>query len=422
MSAALRLHREQPRGVDAADEGLPSPAEEMSGWLDGLCAMLRLPEAERGQVRDELAWHLEERVRDLMVTGMQERSATARAIGELGDAGSLARRFHAAHTAPRRRRLMNMLMVGFASAAVLGGAVVMRPGQPLVSSAVFTGDTQPGGTALKTKVTLNEMSEGVMWKDFFAAVGSVTGKPVTVQWSSLRGLIGDRIQMNQSLGVELSGTQTLSELLEMLNSELELSVQNRIEGRENDGRLEFASTEFFDRRETRLVTYDVSALVVERLEDQAQDKDAAQEVAGEIARLVQGLVESENWTDNGGSRASVKVYGTKLFVRAPQRMLGQVEWVLAQAAGAAKGVGKQAAGAGKDDAGAAAGSAPVSVNGVVTRRLPVLRDVPLLSTMFATSMPVRLELRAKEGSARVDEKGRAVMDAELVEVAAEKGT
>lgn len=345
MSAALRLTQsgesqdQGPRGSEHGRDG----EEMVRAWLDGLCAELRLPGADRNDVRDELACHIEERVRDLMVTGMAEDQAAARAIGELGDASVLARRLCAAHGAPRRRWIMNMAMIGMAGAAILGGAMVMRPAQPVVRSAVFEGAAGSEKIEAPLRVSVKEGDSN--WQDLFAMVGKAAGKEAVVHWNSLQEAAKQAniaVVQGEPVNVAIGGVGSVDQLFESLNTEMGLD-SNRIEYRDKGERIEIASTEYFDRREIRLVTYDVSGLVRERLGDAAEQREASDEAIEEITKLIQALVDQEKWVDCGGDMAKVYTYGTKLFVQAPRRMLGKIEWVLEQLGGAGGKDGKKGA-------------------------------------------------------------------------------
>ncbi|MCC6427971.1 MAG: hypothetical protein IT435_14265 [Phycisphaerales bacterium] len=335
MSAALRLRTGDDPHADPASSRVEQEdaARLIRSWLDALCMGLRLPERDRQQVRDELHYHLEERVRELMVTGVGEGRAAARAIGELGDAAVLARRFHAAHTAPRRRRIMNFLMVGITSAAVFGGAMVMRPTGAVINSSVF----QPGEketASLANVVIKSEGNPDISWADLFTLVGKSAGKPVAVHWSTLRNLAGDnRIGEDARVEIDFSGAESLEQMFEMMNSELNLTPTNKVEYRGDGGRLVIADTSYFDRRETKLVTYDLTDLVRVRVGDDINNHDSTQSATLEISQLIMRLVEPDNWADNGGL-ATATPYGAKLFIKAPKRMLAQVEWVLKEIQGA----------------------------------------------------------------------------------------
>ncbi|MCG3124610.1 MAG: hypothetical protein GIKADHBN_03079 [Phycisphaerales bacterium] len=324
MSAALRLHRADTQ----------PPADLAGEFLARLDRRLHLPQPHRRQVLDELACHLDERVRDLMVTGVTEEQATRRAVEELGDPMVLARRFERAHVAPRRRRIMNMLMVGLASAAALTGAMTLRAPQVTIRSAVYPPPDAVQQVPQKP-LDVQGLPPDVQWGDFFSLAASTSGKSPVVHWGALRELDSDNFGPGHSLGIDPLVDQklTLDQFLELINTEKGFVADNRIEYREEEGRLVFATTHYFDRRETRLVTYDVSELLRARLGGDADNPDRVPGAVHEIADLIRALVESGMWDVNGGS-ASITTYGTKLFVRVPQRLLPRIEWVLEQAADA----------------------------------------------------------------------------------------
>jgi hypothetical protein len=315
----------------------PVPAESsklITSWLDALFAMLRLPEKERVQVRDELACHLDERVRDLLITGMSEEQAAVRAIAELGDAAVLARRFHAAHAAPRRRSMMNLGMIGLATAGVIACGAYLRTEPPAVRTSVFSVPLQATDTPPAPKFAME--LHGARWGEFFDYAGRLYGKPVSVYWKSI-GELDQELPENSVLGpdisinVDISGVTTLDGALEMLNAELVSTKANRLEYRNEKDRLVFATTHYFDARETTLATFDVTTMVVSRLDPLKVSDVTIAEGTSQLCTLISSLIEPEGWRENGGDCASIRSFGGKLFVKAPRRVLAEVEWILGEA-------------------------------------------------------------------------------------------
>jgi hypothetical protein len=84
--------------------------------------------------------------------------------------------------------------------------------------------------------------------------------------------------------------------------------------------LEIASREYFDRRESVLASYDL---------EQVSESGATGE---EVLRVVQSLVESDGWRDNGGDLAVAYLLGSRLFVEAPPRFHDKIRWILSELA------------------------------------------------------------------------------------------
>ncbi len=128
-----------------AGSAAPSPGARLNGdslaaWLDLVTSLLRLPAGQSAEIREELESHLRDRVRDLMLGGLDAEEAMTRAISELGDAADLAARFRSARRDSPRRRAMNTIGLGVAAgAAVISMAALLRPGTP---PAVAPGGTQ----------------------------------------------------------------------------------------------------------------------------------------------------------------------------------------------------------------------------------------------------------------------------------------
>ncbi|HLO39456.1 MAG TPA: permease prefix domain 1-containing protein [Phycisphaerales bacterium] len=329
MSHALRLVERPSDSCAGADAGVSSSLT--SAWLSALFAMLRLPEAERRQIRDELECHLEERVRDLMVTGMGEEQAAVRAIAELGDASTLARRFHAAHSAPRRRSIMNIAMAGLAVAALITGTTLLQHQGGRGEGSVYAPPQaqQPAGAPVKFELG----GAPLEWNEFFQRMAELHQKKATIYWTPLAEL-DTLLVPGGNLPQYFTGGDTLESCIEMLNAELRLSRSNRLEYRFVDDRIVFASTAYFDANDVALATFDVADLVGKRLDPKLVTDEAVAAGAQEIASLITGLVEPELWRQNDGSRADIRTFGGKLFVKVPRRVLPQVEWLLSEARGA----------------------------------------------------------------------------------------
>lgn len=136
-----------------AGSAAPSPGARLNGdslaaWLDLVTSLLRLPAGQAAEIREELESHLRDRVRDLMLGGLDAEEAMTRAISELGDAADLAARFRSARRDSPRRRAMNTIGLGVAAgAAVISMAALLRPGaQPVPTPATIQTAAESSGT------------------------------------------------------------------------------------------------------------------------------------------------------------------------------------------------------------------------------------------------------------------------------------
>ncbi|HEX2838319.1 MAG TPA: hypothetical protein VHN77_09360, partial [Phycisphaerales bacterium] len=132
----------------------------------------------------------------------------------------------------------------------------------------------------------------------------------------------------------------LGEAVRFLNEGVPgLSGDVRLAYRAGDSVLEFASESSFDRRERETRTYDLEVLVQGLLAKEMQEplpkegerhtRVAAEEaVCDQVRGLIEEMVHPPMWQNNGGDLASVRRFGSKMFVTAPRRHFQQVEWVL----------------------------------------------------------------------------------------------
>jgi hypothetical protein len=381
--STLRIQHESREPVPGA------PTDPVSSWLDVLEKLLDLPVDESRSIREELASHLRERVRDLTLTGMNEGEAVRAAISELGDAAELARRFHRARSPSRRRHVMNIILAATASAALVGGGVAVRSaGQSAekerarltqendalkqLTGAVLAQDDAAANQALLKDLApravesakgKNEITRGAIlsalagalaapqpefvvnceqtdtWQQLFDSIAKGAGKGSFTNFNSLDPL---GIVSTQQVGLKVGGMK-LEDAIRFLNENFpDIPGNGRIDYRVTDSMIEFASEEYFDRRERTTRTYSIDPLVRSLLDKEAAPPQtlegvrhshvSAEKAVGEdISQLIMEMVETNMWMANGGTLASIRRFGGKLFITAPLRHFERIEWVLREA-------------------------------------------------------------------------------------------
>ncbi|MFO0836255.1 MAG: permease prefix domain 1-containing protein [Phycisphaerales bacterium] len=311
-------------------DSLGAPAS-IAAWLHALARRMNVPASERRAVCDELDAHLRQRVQELMLCGLSEAKATADAIEELGDADELAGRYTQAYSHPRRRRIMQIGLLGIAGAAVVTAIVTFNGPGSVIPTSAFQPAREEAPAALRDIKVSADLS--LRWDNFFRAIGQGAKLPVFVHWPQLRALGGgdaEAISPDNGIGVELQGF-SLDAAITLLNDHANLSSDSGVAYRVQEGRIVFSSQAFFDRQETVLVTYDLASAIGARKSD-LDNGATTQEVVDSIRQLVTALVHPDLWAENGGDLARMQTYGTKLFVSAPSRLQPQVQWVLAEMA------------------------------------------------------------------------------------------
>jgi len=390
-----------------------SSTNTIDSWLGVLSTLMRAPRDEVDAIREELASHLRERVRDLMLAGMTEPQATSRAIAELGDAAALARRFQSAIVPSQRRSRMHIAVLTVsAAAAAFGGATLLRPATPTASPA----STDPNQAAIRSfmaaagsSVTACPPEDGseiagielalvprlrhLTYADALAPASlpssvftppedqahaiaaniqstpepTVTveqlvkllesgGQPVAVRWDLLEQSGVSRDQHFASPG----GPCTAADLLAALNGSQESA--DLLGLRLRNGTLVLATNEYFDRQETGLITFDLSPVIERRQAASGKDIDPS-EIVTQAKSLVESLVFPDTWANNGGDRASSREFGARVFFEAPARYHPKIKWVLDQLL---------------TDA---ASTATITTS----REIPILADIPLLGNLYRSS-------------------------------------
>ncbi|MCA9298291.1 MAG: LysM peptidoglycan-binding domain-containing protein [Phycisphaerales bacterium] len=297
------------RSYDDAPDPVDRP-DAIEGWLDMLVRVLRLPDDDRTGIRDELEGHLRERVRDLMVTGMPEGEATRTAIGELGDAATLASRFEHARR-PRRRHLMHAAIFTILGAGLTTGILAVQGGATPPTIV-------PPVSSLPEGIVQHRLSidEGEPLRDVLESLAATSGHALFIHTNVLES---EGVSLDEPLTFSIDNAAA-STAMRLVNESLD--IHPPIEMRLIDGMLEVATRDYFDQLETVITMYDLEAALP------ANDPDAREYRAGQIAEAVQELVETECWVDYGGSVASIHLVDHRMFVSAPPRMQSQVAWIL----------------------------------------------------------------------------------------------
>lgn len=353
-------------------------AETPAEWLEELGGALRMPYERAEAIREELAEHLRERVRDLELEGLDEAAAASAAVRELGDAAAVARRFRNADKTPIRRRIMNLAVIGIAGAALVTSVVAISgessPGESpraLVERAITgmqdeqaqtgallhlqaaiveldeagpSGPAGAGGNGLKAgpapvrgELPLLSMMfarretsgppiavEGLQGKDtrlddVLKWVGAQAGATPVVRWMQMEAV---GIGADETVTIQ-TGPTDLATMMTVLNEARGVfgaMDEGMIEYRMKDGVIEFAPRTFFDQREATVVWYDIERLLNAGIELE------------EVTDLITRFVEPDHWEENGGDLAFMQVVGGKMFVKAPPRMQEGVKWFIEQLA------------------------------------------------------------------------------------------
>jgi hypothetical protein len=313
MSAQRRLNLVRNAEPRAPETG----ADAIATWLNVLDRMLRLPEAERRGIREELNAHLRERVRDLLLAGHGEAEGVRIALAELGDTAQLARRFHEAGRTKFRRMAMNMLVIGVAGAALLTSVVAIngqRERQP-VSIYSPLAASAPERTPPRSPTIAGASFDEQPLPDVLQKVAADAGLTLTVHWGPL-GEAG--VEKDTTVTVH-SGPTDLAGLFRQINSTWrpEQAIDYRIDGKS----LQVGPRSYFDALETELVSLEIADVL------------ALGVTSEQLMNAITTFIDSDLWEENGGQSGRLSVVGQKLFVRAPTRMWGGAAWIVAQLGG-----------------------------------------------------------------------------------------
>jgi hypothetical protein len=98
--------------------------EEFQNYLGLLSRLLRLKDAERESIEEELRSHLEERLAVLTAQGIEPTRAVSMALAEFGDAAALAAEFTAISRIYKRRWIMRFSVGSIAASIVMAAVLV----------------------------------------------------------------------------------------------------------------------------------------------------------------------------------------------------------------------------------------------------------------------------------------------------------
>ena len=309
--------------VDEIIRAAPNAQTAIAAWLGVFVRLLRLSDVQRLAIRNELQEHLRERTRDLMLTGRTETEAVRLAIEELGETAQLARRFESANRPNTRRWLMYTSMLGFSAAIFITGSVVLTPdhSQPTLASIFKEEQAQHSQTLEKLINGPVDVKVDLPVLETARVLSEVAKVNIDLPVGELTesGIPSDHV-----ITMELENVPLRVALDQFVS---QISQENlRFAWRAEDGRIEIGRKHVIDLRENVLVSYNI-AEIIKSLTTYGRPYDNAVE---DITGLVESMVEADNWRENGGELAHLRVVGGKMFVEAPKRMHERIEWILLQ--------------------------------------------------------------------------------------------
>lgn len=317
MSAAERL-KLVPHTPDAttnaaiaAHDGTPTDSI-LQTWLDA--AVAAVPISHRAPIRDEIEDHITERVRELTLAGENEHNALARALQEFGNPAVFTRDLARARRAPFRRLAMNSAIIAASGIALITSlvAITQPAGTRHVAGEAYVPTPKPSAVLaeqsppIEVPISLAEALERVAERAGLTLVARTA--PLNEQG----------IDQTESLRVTLKAGDVAGAFEEIRDARG--VTRSELDYRVHDGMLEVATRDYFDSRETRLVSIDAGEFLA----------GAPREQQTKLQDLITELVEPEGWVNNGGSTARMSIVGNVLFVKAPPRYIEQIQWIVAK--------------------------------------------------------------------------------------------
>lgn len=299
------------------------PHEPIDGsvdaWLNLLMRLTHLPHSRAVAIREELAEHLHERIRDLNLEGYSTLEASRVAIAELGDAAAVAARFrHAARPSTRRIVMNSAIAILALTGATLGIVAVSNqpsPSQP--HGTVYT--PQPAMIAVDPSVEGLSAQNEPLAEILRMLDERLPDHEFVVDWPSI-------VEAGLSDGAPVSLSVTRRATLSQVMARVETQAPG-LDWRITADTVHVSSQRAFDAKEAVLVTFDIAEIIT-HVRD-VEDKTYTDAVSA-ITALLFNSVEPEAWRDNGGDIAHLHVVGGKLFIQAPPRFQQPIAWILAE--------------------------------------------------------------------------------------------
>ncbi len=316
MSAAERLKLVPHKPTDSEDAASLEPSTDsiLQIWLNA--AVAALPTSHRDAIQSEIEDHITERVRELTVAGENEHHALARALQEFGNPAVFTRNLARARRAPFRRHAMNSAIIAASGIALITSLVAVT--QPATTRHVATEAYAP---APKVNARLSEESSStkgpmpLSLSEALRYIAACSGLELVMRTAPLSE---QGIDQTESLNLSLSAT-SVADAFEEIHDARGLT-RSELDYRVHDGQLEVATRDYFDTRETRLVSIDAGEFLA----------GASREERMKLQDLITELVEPEGWANNGGTTARMSIVGGTIFVKAPPRYVEQIQWIVAK--------------------------------------------------------------------------------------------
>lgn len=182
-----------------------------------------------------------------------------------------------------------------------------------------------------------ELGEGAKYADLFEQLAK-SGVLVRADKLAAMGVqSGDKIPLAFGKSSAAAAIRAINEALREGDHTDTLAVRAP-----SDDSLVLAPESHFDRQERVLATYDIRPILDRRAERTGEAMKVG-DSAAEVSQLVMELVHKGQWEDQGGDRASMKVFDSKLFIQAPARFHPQIKWVLEELRADEEGEGQSRA-------------------------------------------------------------------------------
>lgn len=213
---------------------------------------------------------------------------------------------------------MNLIVLSVAGAALVTSLVAVNGPASRPLGAVYQPEpsVMKAEPAAKSKPVRDVSFSAVPLRDALDQIAAGAGLKAFVHWE---GPGSDGLGKDDPVTL-VAHDADLDRLFDILN---EARTGSKLDYRVVGGHLEVATREFFDKRDSQLVSFDIAAVISQGVQAEA------------LLQAISSMVEPESWVENGGAAGTMTVVGNRLFIKAPPRLWKKAAWMIEQLGGEA---------------------------------------------------------------------------------------
>lgn len=220
---------------------------------------------------------------------------------------------------------MNGALIGLGAAGIITAAAIVSTNNAstMLEPSMFQTPAREAQTDALKSVTI-DVTMDMSARQIVGAIVDTHKLGASVDWGSLEevGFMPD-----EPLGISGRGLSVMMILNEL--SRRADDSWSTIDWRLEDQMLTIDRKDVFDMRERELASYDIDGILSSMLDRYSLQYDDASD---QVSSVIQEFIEPDQWVNNGGNVAQLRVVSGRMFVYAPLRTHEKVSWMLSEMA------------------------------------------------------------------------------------------